>query len=201
MDAFDRAEWFLPEGALYKKKLRIGRNDAVICEICMGLYLMGTATQPEPALPHGALLVAEQGSPVPMKPLAESLFVSPQIRVADIPAYAAQGIKTIISNRPDGEAPDQPSFAEIKKAAEANGIKAIHIPIRSASAISDADAVAFGNAVKASPGSTLAYCRSGTRSTFLWSLSEAGKRPAQEIAIKATRAGYDIGPIAPRLEK
>ncbi|EEK09667.1 hypothetical protein STRSA0001_1019 [Streptococcus salivarius SK126] len=31
---------------------------------------------------------------------------------------AAQGFKTIINNRPDGEAPDQPTSAEIEAAAK-----------------------------------------------------------------------------------
>nr|WP_251133912.1 TIGR01244 family sulfur transferase [Rhodomicrobium sp. Az07] len=153
------------------------------------------------ARPADVLLVADKGVSVPARQLTEKLSVAPQIRVEDIPAYAAQGIETIISNRPDGETPDQPTFAEVRKAAEANGIKAIHIPITSASSISDADAAAFGKALDESKGKTLAFCRSGTRATLLWSLSQAGKRPTQEIMQTAAEAGYDVSPILTRLEK
>jgi sulfide:quinone oxidoreductase len=153
------------------------------------------------ARPSDVHFVAEKSASIPARALTKTLSVSPQIRLDDIPSYAAQGITTIISNRPDGEAPDQPTFAEIKKAAEANGVTAIHIPIASPSAITDADVAAFGKALDESKGKTLAFCRSGTRSTFIWSLSQAGKIPAQQIALTAMRAGYDISPVYQRLEK
>ncbi len=172
----------------------------MICEACLGIYLLATATQPDLARPSDVHFVADNRAAASAR-LTESLSVAPQIRVEDIPAYAAQGIKTIIANRPDGEAPGQPTFAEIKKAAEANGITAIYLPIESASAISEADAAAFGKALDESKGKTLAFCRSGTRSTLLWSLSQAGKRSALNIAQTAAQAGYDVSPILPRLAK
>ncbi|MBJ7533028.1 TIGR01244 family phosphatase [Rhodomicrobium vannielii ATCC 17100] len=173
----------------------------MICEACLGIYLLTTATQPDLARPSDVHFVAEKSASIPARPLTKTLSVAPQIRLDDIPAYAAQGITTIISNRPDGEAPDQPTFAEIKKAAEANGMKAIHIPIASPSAITDADAAAFGKALDESKGKTLAFCRSGTRATLLWSLSQAGRRSAQDIVQTAAEAGYDVSPILMRLEK
>ncbi|MGI9500254.1 MAG: beta-lactamase hydrolase domain-containing protein, partial [Geminicoccaceae bacterium] len=42
--------------------------------------------------------------------VTENLSVSPQITTSDIEAIAAAGFRSIICNRPDGEAPDQPSF-------------------------------------------------------------------------------------------
>jgi uncharacterized protein (TIGR01244 family) len=42
----------------------------------------------------------------------------------------------------------------------------------------------------------LAYCRSGTRSTLLWSLAQAKQGvEADEIARLAGNAGYDITPV------
>jgi uncharacterized protein (TIGR01244 family) len=45
-------------------------------------------------------------------------------------------------------------------------------------------------------GPILAYCRSGTRSTFLWALAAAkqGEDP-DTITRAAMQAGYDISPI------
>ena len=50
-------------------------------------------------------------------------------------------------------------------------------------------------------GPVLAYCRSGTRSTLLWSLAQAaqGSDP-DSIAAQAAGAGYDVAPIRPLLE-
>jgi sulfide:quinone oxidoreductase len=135
-----------------------------------------------------------------LRKLTEDLFVSPQIEPADIPLLAAQGIRAIVCNRPDGESPDQPGVKTVEAAAEAHGIKMIYQPVVS-SAISDADADAFAKALEDLPKPVVAYCRSGTRCTVLWSLSEAGKRPARDILLSAMRAGYDMTPIMPRLEQ
>jgi sulfide:quinone oxidoreductase len=133
--------------------------------------------------------------------LTEDLTVAGQIDPAEIPALAAQGIRAIICNRPDGEAPGQPPFSTVERAAAEAGIKAIHLPVVS-NTISQEDAISFGEALEELPKPVLAYCRSGTRSAVLWSLSEAsGGRPVQEILSMAAHAGYDLSALSPRLEK
>jgi uncharacterized protein (TIGR01244 family) len=47
----------------------------------------------------------------------------------------------------------------------------------------------------------LAFCRSGTRSTTLWALSQAGKLPAHEIIAQAARAGYDMSHLLGHLSQ
>ena len=56
-------------------------------------------------------------------------------------------------------------------------------------------------ALNGAKGKTLAYCRSGTRSTLLWSLAQAknGLSP-DEIARLAGNAGYDITPVRAMVE-
>jgi uncharacterized protein (TIGR01244 family) len=45
-------------------------------------------------------------------------------------------------------------------------------------------------------GELLAFCRSGTRSTFLWALARSAQGvPAEELAEAAAAAGYDLRPI------
>jgi len=133
--------------------------------------------------------------------LTEDLTVAAQVDPAEIPLLAAQGIRSIICNRPDGEVPGQAPFSTVEQAAAASGIKAVYLPVVS-NAIGDADVTAFGKALEELPKPILAYCRSGTRSAVLWSLSEAaGKRPIQDILSKAAQAGYDLSALSPRLEK
>ena len=55
-----------------------------------------------------------------MQTLKPALYVSAQIHTDDLPALKAQGIAQIICHRPDGEAPDQPAFADIAAALRAN---------------------------------------------------------------------------------
>ena len=132
------------------------------------------------------------------KKLSEEVSVSPQIMPADIAAIAAQGFKTIVCNRPDGEGTDQPLFAEIEAAARAAGLSVRYIPV-STGKVTDEDAAAFGDALSQMPKPVLAYCRTGTRSTTLWALSEGGRRPAAEIAERAKAAGWEFEPEALKL--
>ncbi|MFU8831565.1 MAG: TIGR01244 family sulfur transferase [Wenzhouxiangella sp.] len=102
----------------------------------------------------------------------EQLAVSPQITPADVAALRDAGFRSIICNRPDGEGADQPGFQEIESAARSAGMQALYQPIVSGK-VRDEDAEAFGQALLELPGPVFAYCRTGTRSATLWSLSEA----------------------------
>ncbi len=55
------------------------------------------------------------------------------------------------------------------------------------------------SALEGSEGPVFCYCRSGTRSTTLWALSQAGKMPAGEIIAEAAAAGYDMSHLAGHL--
>ncbi len=133
--------------------------------------------------------------------IEDNLLVSPQISVADVAAAKAAGITVIINNRPDGEDPDAAQGAEIAAAARAAGIEYIAIPVTHAG-FSRPQIDAMQAALsKGGDGKTLAYCRSGTRSTLLWALSQAAKGESPRvIAAKAADAGYDVAPIALMLD-
>ena len=55
--------------------------------------------------------------------------ISGQIQLADLDALKAAGIGTVINNRPDGEAPDQPSSQEVEAKAEELGMKYFYVPV------------------------------------------------------------------------
>jgi uncharacterized protein (TIGR01244 family) len=128
-----------------------------------------------------------------LRRLDETSFVADrQIVAADMPAVVAQGVRLLVNNRPDGEEPGQPSSAEIEAAARAAGLDYRHIPIAGGF---PADRVA-AMADALDHGPVLAFCRSGTRSTFLWALARAGRgAPAGESVAAAAAAGYDLYPI------
>lgn len=106
------------------------------------------------------------------KAVSDKVAVSPQISLSVLDELKAEGFTTVISNRPDNEEPGQPSFADVKAAAEAAGLEAHHIPIRPGQA-TPADVAAFGKAVDDAGGKVLAFCKSGGRSQ---SLFEASRR-------------------------
>lgn len=129
------------------------------------------------------------------RPINESISVSPQITLEDVEAARAEGVTLIVNNRPDGEDPTAPQSDDIEAAAKAAGIEYLAIPITH-SGFSAPQVDAMIAALEGAKGKTLAYCRSGTRSTLLWSLAQAkqGVDP-DEIARLAGNAGYDITPI------
>lgn len=129
------------------------------------------------------------------RPLSDSVLASPQITPEDVEAARALGVTLIINNRPDGEEPSAPQGDEIAAASKAAGIEYIGIPIGH-TGFSELQVDAMATALSGAQGKVLAYCRSGTRSTFLWSLAQAksGADP-DAIAGAAMAAGYDISPI------
>jgi sulfide:quinone oxidoreductase len=65
--------------------------------------------------------------------------------------------------------------------------------------VQDSDAEAFGQTLLELPGPVLAYCRTGTRSATLWSLTEAERRPLSEILAATKAAGFDMAGVARRI--
>ena len=134
-----------------------------------------------------------------IRPLTPTFAVAPQLTPDDVRAAAGQGFTTLVNNRPDAEEPDQPTDAAIRAAAQAAGMTYLSVPIDPTGPTREkVDALAA--AIDDSPGPVLAFCRSGTRSTYLWALarSRAGE-PADTLIDQAAAAGYDITPIRPIL--
>ncbi|MBX3593523.1 TIGR01244 family sulfur transferase [Sphingomonas sp.] len=135
-----------------------------------------------------------------LRRIDETITVSPQIDPADVTEIARAGFRAIICNRPDDEEPGQPSGAAIRTVAETMGLAYHAIPVTSAG-FSAPQVAAMRDAIDAAGGPVLAFCRSGTRSTNLWALSEASRgRPADEMIGKAAGAGYDITGLRPMLD-
>lgn len=106
-----------------------------------------------------------------IKQLTDLVSVSEQILPGEISKLAAQGFKSMICNRPDGEGGDQPAFATIKAAAEAAGLKAAYLPVVSGQ-VTEVDAVQFDALLEDLPKPILAYCRSGSRSSTLFAMAQ-----------------------------
>lgn len=130
--------------------------------------------------------------------LTPQLSVSPQILPGDLGAIAAQGFKTLICDRPDGEGADQPSHRELATAAAPLGMTLHYLPVV-AGKVDDASATRFGELLAASAGPVLAYCGSGMRATTLWALASAATMPSATLIGAARQAGYDLSALAQRL--
>lgn len=127
--------------------------------------------------------------------------VAAQLAPGDIARAAAEGFRTILVNRPDGEGLGQPSSSEMKAAAEAAGLEFRSIPFQG---LPPAPAIVAETAavLDEANGPVLAYCRTGTRSITAWAMAEAlsGNRQPDEIIALAQKAGYDLSGARGALE-
>lgn len=138
--------------------------------------------------------------PLPaIQALSETVFVAGQIRPDEIAGLAGCGVTLIVNNRPDGEEPDQPMAFEIEAAARAAGVDYAHIPV--ADTFSNDKVAALGETLANAKGNVLLFCRSGTRSTYLWALARARQgADVDQMMLHARQAGYNLRPILPWLK-
>src|SRR3546814_17628894 len=69
-----------------------------------------------------------------------------------------------------------------------------HIPV-SGGKYDDASIRAMGEALDATEGKALIFCRTGMRSTTLWALAQADRKPVAHLLGAADAAGYDLTQI------
>ena len=133
--------------------------------------------------------------PPPHADLAPGLAAAGKLDRGDIEALAEAGVRTIVNNRPDDEDPGQFPAAEARRLAEAHGIAYHHIPITAAT-LTRADVDAFAAVLASAAQPVVVHCRSGTRSTLLWSLvrMREGADPTALVA-DAARNGIDIAAL------
>ena len=125
-----------------------------------------------------------------MKKLNEHIYVTGQIKSGDFPALIEAGIKTIINNRPDGEEMGQPLTADLAAEAKTHGINYFEIPI--AGGFSPEQVQSFADVLLNQDTPMLAFCRTGTRSSLLWALSQAADGDIDAILETTGNAGYDF---------
>ncbi len=126
------------------------------------------------------------------KKISDNLSVSSQLRLEDIAFLKAEGIKTIICNRPDGEDPGQLEHDKIQQEAIKNKMEFHFMPVASGK-MTPQDGDDFYNIIHNAPEPIHAYCRTGTRCSILWALSELKAGTAREqILGQASQAGYDL---------
>lgn len=129
-----------------------------------------------------------------MRRLDDRVTVSEQLRLEDLAALQAEGVRTVVNNRPDGEAPDQPRGEDIRCAAERLGLDYVAAPFQGRPPAEAVEALAA--AVAGTQGGVHAFCKTGTRSSYAWALMAAGRGdPIDSVVTRGTEAGYDLKPL------
>lgn len=134
-----------------------------------------------------------------IRKLTDHYYVSPQISAEDLPAIRAAGFGAIICNRPDAEVPPSHQAAAIRAAAEAEGLT-FHVLELTHQTMTPNNIELQSQMIAAAGGPVLAYCASGTRSSVVWALGQAGKIPADDILAQTQAAGYQLDGLRPLLQ-
>ena len=134
-----------------------------------------------------------------VRKLTPSLSVAPQISVDDIALAKSLGFKTVICNRPNGESDDQPELSDIATACEHHDMTYVYQPVISGN-ITDDDVDRFSEFLDNAEGPILAFCRTGTRCSSLWAMSQANTHSLNDILATAQSAGYDLSGLTPRIQ-
>jgi sulfide:quinone oxidoreductase len=142
--------------------------------------------------------VPSEAIAMPVRQLTDQVSVAPQIRPEELPAIAAAGFRSVINNRPDHEADDQPTHAAMAEAASRQGLAYRYIPVVPGQ-YDQGTIEAMAQALEEMPPPVLAFCRTGTRSTSLWALQAARHAPVDDLVRIAGEAGYDLAGLVPRL--
>ncbi|ABE49996.1 MULTISPECIES: TIGR01244 family sulfur transferase [Methylobacillus] len=92
----------------------------------------------------------------------------PQLTVEQVADAAAAGFKTIINNRPDGEGgAEQPRSEDIRQAAEAHGLRYVHIPVVPGQ-MTPAQVEELAALLPSLPTPILGFCKLGTRAVNIY---------------------------------
>jgi uncharacterized protein (TIGR01244 family) len=133
--------------------------------------------------------------------------LDPQVLVADAPMQgkhmadaAARGVTLAVNNRPDQEETGQWNSADLEAAARTAGLDYVHIPV--GTEFSADKVAALTEALMSTEGRVLIFCKTGTRSCYLWALAQAkaGESP-EALDRSARRAGYSLGPLMSWIRK
>ena len=134
-----------------------------------------------------------------IRPLTPHYAVSPQISPEDLPLIAEAGFSAVICNRPDAENPPEWHAAAMAEAAQAAGLQFHNLPLTHQT-MTPENVARQRDLIDAATGPVLAYCASGTRSSVIWSLGQAGHLNTDEILAATAQAGYQLDQLRPALD-
>ena len=134
-----------------------------------------------------------------IRPLTPHYAVSPQISPEDLPLIAEAGFSAVICNRPDAENPPEWHAAAMAEAARAAGLQFHNLPLTHQT-MTPENVARQRDLIDATTGPVLAYCASGTRSSVIWSLGQAGHLSTDEILAATAQAGYQLDQLRPALD-
>jgi uncharacterized protein (TIGR01244 family) len=118
----------------------------------------------------------------------------------DFPALRSLGISSVISNRPDGEEPDQLSAKAEAASAWRAGMAFRHVPAAKHDLFTDEVVEGMADALRGLKGPVVAHCKSGLRSAIVWGAASARSQPVDCVLAALAKAGFDLEVIRDDLD-
>lgn len=110
---------------------------------------------------------------VAVQPIAQDVYAAPQLSPEAMASAAEAGFKAVLNNRPDFEGgADQPTSGAIEAAAKAAGLEYAYLPVQGGYQ-SPEEIAQCAALLKSLPRPLLMFCRSGARSTKLYTQAVA----------------------------
>jgi uncharacterized protein (TIGR01244 family) len=110
----------------------------------------------------------------------------------DFAPLRAQGIRCVISNRPDGEPTSQLTASAEADLTWREGMLFRYVPATKYDLFADEVVAAMARALQGCEGPVLAHCQSGQRSAILWAAATARTMPVDQVLGALTAAGFDL---------
>ena len=126
--------------------------------------------------------------------------VTAALEPGDFAEAARLGFRSILSNLPDGEGPDQLTGRAEAGLAWRAGLKFAHVPASKLDLFTDPVVEGMADAVARLEGPILAHCESGIRSAIVWAAATARSQSVDCVLERLTAAGFDLGFLRDDLE-
>lgn len=126
--------------------------------------------------------------------------VTGALSAGDFATLAARGIRSVISNRPDGEEAGQLTGRQEAAYAWRAGLRFRHVPAAKHDLFTDRAVEPMADALTALEGPVVAHCTSGLRSAILWAAATARSEPVSDVLAALANAGFDLGFLRDDLE-
>lgn len=122
-----------------------------------------------------------------------------QLSPMQINTVLEAGFKSIICNRPDDEAPLEPSSGDVFEAANSAGMQTAYLPMGMGQLTLELIEETI-DALAQLPKPILAYCGSGKRAAVLWCFANVNGQGCDAVLEASEKGGFDLHDLRPMLQ-
>jgi uncharacterized protein (TIGR01244 family) len=132
--------------------------------------------------------------------ITPSFAVAAALEPGDFAGLRDQGVRCVISNRPDNEQSGQLNAPAEASHSWREGMLFRHVPAAKHELFTDEIVDGMAHALQGCEGAIVAHCQSGLRSAILWAAATARTQPVDQVMQALTAAGFDLEMIRDDLD-